>query len=262
MIFSGWTQSGNTGSTGVSAASTYAHSGTYGARLGPSGTPGFLSQTLTTTTPGQTYLLSLWLDSPDGLIPNNFQISWNGTTIFYQTDISAIGWTNLQFTVTATAASTVLQLGFQDNPSYLGLDDISVTNIITATPTSAAYTFTTLAGVAGSGNVDGVGSDVQFKNPNGVAIDKANNLYVADSANQTIRKITSAGLVTTIAGLPGNVGSADGTGPAARFRGPSSVAVDTNGNLYVSDNGNNTIRKLTPGGTNWTVTDHRRFAAT
>src|SRR5665213_2993492 len=54
---------------------------------------------------------------------------------------------------------------------------------------AAAYTFTTLAGVAGSGNVDGAGSDAQFQNPGGVALDKANNLYVADTANQTIRKI-------------------------------------------------------------------------
>ncbi len=250
--FSSWIQSGNTGSTSAAANPLYTYSGTYGAQLGPSGSLGFLSQTLTTT-PGQTYLLSLWLDSPNGSSPNAFQVSWNGTNVFNQTNIAAIGWTNLQFTVVATTASTSLQFGFQDNPSYLGLDDISVVNIATG-GNSAAYTWTTLAGVAARGNVDGVGSDAQFNNPHGVALDKLNNLYVVDSANQTVRKITPAGLVTTIAGFPGSVGSTDGTGGAARFRGPSSIALDTNGNLYVSDQANNTIRKITPVGTNWVVT--------
>jgi hypothetical protein len=123
--FSGWTTNGNFTSTFVATNSAYAHSGTFGASLGPVGSLGFLSQTLATTS-GTSYLLSLWLDSPNGSAPNEFSVSWNGNTFFDQTNLPAIGWTNIQLTVTATGTSTVLQFGFRDDPSFLGLDDISV----------------------------------------------------------------------------------------------------------------------------------------
>jgi hypothetical protein len=90
-----------------------------------------------------------------------------------------------------------------------------------------------------------------------VAVDTNGNLYVADFNNETIRKVTPVGtnwVVTTLAGKAGSSGSADGTNSAARFYWPAGVAVDTNGNLYVSDSGNGTIRKVTPVGTNWVVT--------
>ena len=76
-------------------------------------------------------------------------------------------------------------------------------------------------------------------------MDSAGNVYVADSGNHTIRKVTSAGVVTTLAGLAGSVGSADGTGSAARFSYPSGVAVDSAGNIYVADTYNHAIRKGT-----------------
>jgi len=123
--FSFWTLSGNTSDTSVVTGSDYVHSGQYGAELGPSGSLGWLSQTLPTS-PAQLYQVSLWLDSPDGEGPNEFSMAWNGTTLFDQTDIADIGWTNLQFTVPATSTNTVLLIGFRDDPAYLGLDDISV----------------------------------------------------------------------------------------------------------------------------------------
>jgi sugar lactone lactonase YvrE len=108
---------------------------------------------------------------------------------------------------------------------------------------------TTLAGLAGaSGSADGTGSAARFNYPRGVAVDSASNVYVADSNNQTIRKITSGGVVTTLAGLAGASGSADGTGSAARFNYPFGVAVDSAGNVYVADPNNDTIRKITSGG--------------
>ena len=84
--------------------------------------------------------------------------------------------------------------------------------------------------------------------PSGVAVDSAGNVYVADTANQIIRKITPAGVVSTLAGLPGSIGSADGQGSSARFQYPRGVAVGSAGNVYVADQGNHTIRKVTPDG--------------
>src|SRR5437867_67532 len=110
------------------------------------------------------------------------------------------------------------------------------------------YTFTTLAGIAGAGSADGTGSAARFNFPGCAAVDGSGNVYVADAANQTIRKITPSGVVTTLAGLAGSSGSADGTGSAARFNLPFGVAVDGSGSVYVADTYNHTIRQITPGG--------------
>ena len=111
-----------------------------------------------------------------------------------------------------------------------------------------ARVVTTLAGSAsgGSGSVDGTGRNARFNHPNGVAVDGGNNIYVADTDNQTIRKITPAGVVSTLSGLAGASGSADGTGSNARFNNPYHVAADSAGNIYVSDHQNHTVRKITP----------------
>jgi sugar lactone lactonase YvrE len=108
---------------------------------------------------------------------------------------------------------------------------------------------TTLAGLPGtSGTNNGTGTAARFTRPNGVAVDGSNNVYVGDSYNQTIRKITPAGAVTTFAGLAGVVGTKNGTGTGARFNYPSRLAVDSRGNLYVADTQNSAIRKITPAG--------------
>jgi hypothetical protein len=116
------------------------------------------------------------------------------------------------------------------------------------------YTITTLAGLPGiSGTNDGAGNAARFSGPNAVAVDGAGNIYVADTYSQTIRKVTASGGVTTVAGLPGVSGTNDGTGSAARFNFPWGVAVGTNGNLFVADTYNDTIREVIPVGTNWVV---------
>ena len=105
---------------------------------------------------------------------------------------------------------------------------------------------TIFAGTAGSsGLVDGVGASAKFWNPRSLAIDSNNNLYVADAANQAIRKITPSGDVTRIAGGNG-MGYADGNGLAAKFSWPYGIFIDKSNIIYVADTGNHRIRKIDP----------------
>ena len=156
--FANWSLSGgNTNYTLVATANNLfdPHSGTYVAALGTFGSLLSLAQTLPTVI-GQPYLLSLWLNSPDGA-PNEFMVKWGGNTIFDQINIPAIaapGWTNLQFVVTAAGPGTILQLVFQDESSFLGLDDISVVPVaapviqkVTKTNSTVTLTWNALSGL-------------------------------------------------------------------------------------------------------------------
>jgi len=104
----------------------------------------------------------------------------------------------------------------------------------------------TLAGVKEPGYVDGQGSEARFNFPAGIAVDAEGNLYVADTANHCIRKITPDGTVTTLAGN-GAPGDVDGLAGEAQFRAPEGVAVGTDGNIYVADTGNHRVRKIVVG---------------
>lgn len=117
---------------------------------------------------------------------------------------------------------------------------------------------TTMAGnpAPNVGNADGIGSAAQFDQPTGIAVDENGNVFVADTFNQAIRRITPDGHVTTLAGnskrtgslTSGITGSTDGTGAAALFTNPQGVAVDPTDNVYVADTDNNTIRRISPSG--------------
>jgi len=133
-----------------------------------------------------------------------------------------------------------------DGAGNVFVADMSNDTIRKITPTGVV---STLAGQTGiSGSLNGVGTSAQFNNPFAVAVDGADNLYVSDSANDTIRKITPSGVVSTLAGLPGYAGNTDGNGNDARFWNPQGLTVDDKGNIYVADTGNNTVRKITPMG--------------
>jgi serine/threonine-protein kinase len=107
----------------------------------------------------------------------------------------------------------------------------------------------TVAGDEGLGGSfeNGLATQAIFNFPQGVAVDAAGNLYVSDTGNDVIRKITTNGMVTLLAGS-GKKGSADGQGGAASFNTPLDIVVDASGNLYVADSGNNEIRKISPTG--------------
>jgi sugar lactone lactonase YvrE len=137
-----------------------------------------------------------------------------------------------------------------DGSGNVYISDVGFNTIRKITPGDVV---STLAGTPGSGFADGTGAAAQFDLPTDLVLDPSGNLYVVDNTNNVIRKVTPAGVVTTFVGTPGEVGSADGTGPAVQFNYPYGIAMDGSGNLYVTDQGNQTIRKITPGGTSSTI---------
>ena len=131
-----------------------------------------------------------------------------------------------------------------DSAGNLYIGDVANQRIRKITP---AGVVTTLAGSTPGGFSDATGTTAKFSNPYGVAVDSAGNVYVADYNNNRIRKITSLGVVSTLAGQT-TAGYLDGTGTSARFNGPWGIAVDSFGTVYVGDYNNQRIRKITAEG--------------
>jgi sugar lactone lactonase YvrE len=166
---------------------------------------------------------------------NNGSVDGVGTNAeFYSPQGTAVD-TNYNVYVADTGNSTIRRLVFTNGNWQV--------STIAGTPTN-------------SGSADGANGFARFRNPEGITVDHTGNLYVADTANSTIRMLFPVGtnwVVSTLAGLAGTNGSADGTNGMARFNNPQGIAVDHNGNLYVADTLNDTIRMMTPIGTNWVV---------
>ena len=144
----------------------------------------------------------------------------------------------------AVASPDIIFVG--DNMNYrIQKVDVAGNNVSTlAGPPPAAIVM-----MAPAGYINATGSDARFSNPIALAADAAGNIYVADHENCAIRKISPAGIVTTFAGgEPKEPGYADASGTAARFNGPTGVAVDKDGYVYVVDRKNYRIRKITPMG--------------
>ncbi len=146
---------------------------------------------------------------------------------------------------TGAAASLDNPWGIVVDPSgNLYVTELYGSRIRKITPAGAVTTF---AGSGVQGSTDGTGTAATFNYPSGIVMDASGNLFVADGVGHKIRKITPAGVVTTFAGS-GAPGSANGTGTAASFKLPFGLAIDAAGNLYVGEEGNFDIRKITPAG--------------
>jgi sugar lactone lactonase YvrE len=166
--------------------------------------------------------------SPQGVVAT---IAGTGVSGFSNTT-GAITF-NFPNGVAANSGGNYIYIADQDNNAIRQLADQSIAS--------------TLAGDGRPGYVNASDTAARFDNPTGLAIDSNGNLYVADNGNNVIRKISSKGNVTTLAGS-GVRGSLDGTGTAATFNQPEALCLDQAGNVYVADAGNNKIRKITPAG--------------
>jgi sugar lactone lactonase YvrE len=179
--------------------------------------------------------------------------------------VAEIGWNTIRKitggTVSTLAGNPLSDAGFVDGtgsaarfgaPRGVAVDALG--NVYVADTDNAsirkitpAGVVTTLAGNGVAGFQNGTGTGARFNSPYGVAVDGTGNVYVVDYGNHAVRKITPAGVVTTIAG-DGTAGYVDATGGAARFQSPQGISIDGAGNLYVADTGNRVVRKITPAG--------------
>jgi sugar lactone lactonase YvrE len=153
---------------------------------------------------------------------------------------------------TGAAASLFVVAGMvHDSAGNMFVTNYWTQTIRKITPAGVVSTYA--GAVNAQGSTDGLALTARFKFPWGITIDSADNLFVADGNNYTIRKITPAGVVSTFAGSPGITGNLDGTGASARFYGPRGITIDGANNLYVADKVASTIRKITPSGVVTTV---------
>jgi len=156
---------------------------------------------------------------------------------------------------------TAYSLSVARNPAGQWCKVIGGAGIATAatTPVTVNCRSAQLVQLAGSGggpgSSDGLGTNSRFKRPMGMVVDSSGNLFVADSENATIRKVSQTGVVTTFAGSPGQRESVDGMGSAARFGAPRGLAIDSGDNLYVTDAWFSNVRMITPAGMVTTLVD-------
>lgn len=188
---------------------------------------------------GYTVTLGVSVTPPSGATVTSYQWFQNGS-LFQNFTTSLTNSSSISVSAPGTGSS---------NNYYVVIGTSNGGTITSATATitggTAPYSVSTFAGTSTRGTFDGTGSAARFANPQGAVGDGAGNLYVADSNNHTIRKVTSAGVVTTFAGAAIQSGTTNGTLTVARFSSPQGLAIDGSGNLYVA--GGNMIRKISAG---------------
>jgi len=176
-----------------------------------------------------------------GFVDLSDDATYSGTTTATLTVVGvAAGMTGDQFRLVAT--------------NTVNSTNNTATSNVATLAVNVGTSISTFAGGAGlSGSTDGTGTAARFNTPAAIATDTSGNFYIADSANHVVRKITPAGVVTTVAGSPGVSGNTDGLGSAARFNGPSAIAVNNAGTVFVADTYNHTVRSIASDGTVTTV---------
>jgi hypothetical protein len=229
------------------------HSGGYFAVFGETNGLAQLSQSLPTAI-GQKYLLSLWLDNPmtgSSTNPNEFSVSWNGSTLYDKQNIAAFGWSNMQFVVTSTGGGTVLQIGGRDDHLYLGLDDVTVTPVfapsISMQPTSPVI----LSGRNAIFSAAAGGSSplIYQWRKNGVNISNGAGISGATSNTLTLTAVTTSSsgnyslIVTNI------FGAATSSVAALTVVLPPSITGSTLANQTVQCGSNNITFAITASGT-------------
>jgi sugar lactone lactonase YvrE len=137
--------------------------------------------------------------------------------------------------------------GYATNSAGTGYGGVVTFTTLAANAGTNVVTVSTFAGTGTAGYTDGAASGALFNNPAGISVDGKGNVYVSDTFNDLIREISSTGNVNTVAGNQ-SAGLVNGTALSSEFYGPSGQVTDAQGNLYVSDQGNNVIRKITPAG--------------
>ncbi|KYG82210.1 NHL domain-containing protein [Roseivirga echinicomitans] len=210
--------------------------------------PTFTSTAVTTINDNATYIYAITTSDADGdavTVTANTKPSWLNLT-----EGQAIVSTIAGSSALGSAEGTGTAAAFWD-PRGIVVD--AVGNIYVADQQNNRIRIIDTQGVVSTwvgstsrGLVNGIGTEARFFLPSALAIDANGNIYVADSGNHTIRKISPSGVVTTLAGSFGS--GADGTGTSALFNNPAGLAVDSEGNVYVSDDQNYSIRKITPEG--------------
>lgn len=176
--------------------------------------------------------------SMSNLSPGTYYVVAEGYSSYY-------GALTIALNVTIVTPLTISYAGPQTYPTGTAITALSPT--VSGGTVPAAGQTSTFAGTGSAGSTNGSGTSASFNQPLGATVDASGNLYIAEGGSHLIRKITPAGVVTTFAGS-GTQGFTNGTGTAASFYHPVGLAADASGNIYVADEDNNMIRKITPAG--------------
>ncbi|MGZ9674710.1 Ig-like domain-containing protein [Flavobacterium sp. GNP001] len=223
----------------TSEVSTFAGSGAIGATDGTSASASFYRPSgVTVDATGNIYVVDTYNQKIRKITPAGVVSTFAGNGSAGATDGPA-----------ATASFYAPSGITIDAAGNIYVADIGSRKIRKITP---AGIVSTIAGSGLAGSNDGLAANASFYGCSGVTVDASGNIYVADSFNNKIRKITPAGVVSTFAGN-GSAGDTDGPAATASFSDPSGVTIDTAGIIYVADSGNNKIRKITPAGVVSTV---------